>query len=145
MAERLTDKDYFAWHYACGYQNKKDSLERTQKEHKLGKLEDILEKYGLDVEELEKEMHSLMLIISILNDYGIEDYNELDEILKEFSYMKKMETEIGKELKFYKTDRNIWKRACELACKWFKQTGFIGDQTEVDYYYQQAKTEGSDE
>ena len=57
MAERLTDKDYFAWHYRCGYQNKKDSLERTQKEHKLGKFEDIMEKYGIDsVEELDKQL-----------------------------------------------------------------------------------------
>lgn len=153
MAERLTDKDYFAWHYRCGYQNKKDSLERTQKEHKLGKFEDVMEKYGIEsVEELEKEMHSLMLIISVLNDYGIEDYNELDEILKEFSYMKKMETEIGKELKFYKTDRDTWKRACELASETLKQVMgkplWIGgniptpEVKDSDYFYQQAKKEG---
>lgn len=61
MAERLTNKDYFAWHYCCGYQNKKDSLERTQKEHKLGKLEDILEKYGVDIQNL---------------DYILEDYSK---------------------------------------------------------------------
>ena len=112
MTERLTRK--------IGYEYEKAKRETQLLEinNKLGKLEDILEKYSIEsVEELEKEMHSLMLIISILNDYGIEDYNELDEILKEFSYMKKMETEIGKELKFYKTDRDTWQKACELACR----------------------------
>ena len=138
MAERLTKEYYYTWD-----ENGTKKLSYIQKlQNKLGKLEDILEKYSIEsVEELEKEMHSLMLIISILNDYGIEDYNELDEILKEFSYMKKMETEIGKELKFYKTDRDTWKRACELACE-REDDCYVYDNIHRAYeFYQQAKKE----
>ena len=150
MAERLTKKIVKTVQdkYSLGQYLYYDfaGLDDTNKLlNKLGRLEDILEKYGIEsVEELEKEMHSLMLIISILNDYGIEDYNELDEILKEFSYMKKMETEIGKELKFYKTDRDTWKRACELACDVILRFT-DGCPCKADYFYQQAKTDGNDE
>lgn len=163
MAERLTNKNHEAIN-KCGefsscYSCRKEICYITEVCEKLGKLEDILEKYGLDVEELEKEIHSLMLIISILNDYGIKDYNELDEILKEFSYMKKMETEIGKELKFYKTDRDTWKRACELACKHIAEVEWLScpetddiseseneiktlTKQSLNFFYQQAKKEG---
>lgn len=114
MAGRLTDRDYFAWHYCCGYQNKKDSLERTQKEHKLGKLEDILEKYGIDIQNL---------------DYILDDYSKNQG--RYFAICEERDT--------LRQERGTWQKACELACKWFKQTGFIGDQTKVDYFYQQAK------
>ena len=80
---------------------------------KLGKLEDILEKYDLKVEELDERIYNGAM-----------------------NYVDKLKAE---------ADRDTWQKACELACKWFKQTGFIGDQTEVDYFYQQAKTEGNDE
>lgn len=155
MAERLTKKisKTIQDKYSLGsylYYDFAEIDDTNKLLNKLGKLEDILEKYGIEsVEELEKEIHSLMLIISILNDYGIEDYNELDEILKEFSYMKKMETEIGKELKFYKTDRDTWKRACELACEEIDSCDNYGCKTYTipfkempQYFYQQAKKEG---
>lgn len=155
MAERLTTRFH-------GILVKEADVSKIQVITKLGQLEDILEKYGIEsAEELEKEMHSLMLIISILNDYGIEDYNELDEILKEFSYMKKMETEIGKELKFYKTDRDTWKRACEFLAYEYAEEYFDGRDIEhcfnadkrdkfvkenINRFYQQAKNmEGNDE
>ena len=168
MAERLTEIGVFIDTPVYKIKNGK----KGEAVDKLAKLEDILEKHGIEsVEELEKEMHSLMLIISILNDYGIEDYNELDEILKEFSYMKKMETEIGKELKFYKTDRDTWKRACELACEKLAdiyshcEYELFGDSVdeyrkyceengnplqnirycETKYFYQQAKKEKENE
>ena len=79
---------------------------------KLAQLEDIMEKYGIEsVEELDKLIGGMQSTINVLLQRN----------------------------KNIKTDRDTWKKACELACKWFKQTGFIGDQTEVDYYYQQAK------
>lgn len=168
MAERLTKKivktvqdKYSLGNYL--YYDFAEIDDTNKLLNKLGKLEDILEKYGIEgVEELEKEMHSLMLIISILSDYGIEDYNELDEILKEFSYMKKMETEIGKELKFYKTDRDTWKRACELTCKHIAEVEWLScpetdniseseneiktlTKQSLNFFYQQAKKEGNDE
>lgn len=173
MAERLTDKDSIDnKRYMLNSEDNQITLTYAKLNNgfrkaycwgkpidKLAMLEDIMDKYGIEsVEELEKEMHSLMLIISILNDYGIEDYNELDEILKEFSYMKKMETEIGKELKFYKTDRDTWERACELACEYMckfvipcpdihrKECKSFCDLNKADcyqdYFYQQAKKEG---
>ena len=115
MAERLTKKDYFAWHYRCGYQNKKDSLERTRKEHKLGKLEDILEKYGIErVEELE----------CFLDDYSKNQGRDF-AICEERDDLKK--------------DRDTWKRACELACE-REDDCYVYDNIHRAYeFYQQAK------
>ena len=105
MAERLTKKisKTIQDKYSLGQYLYYDfaGLDDTNKLlNKLGKLEDILEKYGIEsVEELDKQL---------ANGF-------------------------------------TWQKACELACKWFKQTGFIGDQTKVDYFYQQAKKERNDE
>ena len=145
MAGRLTDRDYFAWHYCCGYQNKKDSLERTQKEHKLGKLEDILEKYGIEgVEELECliEQTPKFIVKETSEKYGQEingvffsneqmlilsQYNELQE-----PYKKRYEQ--------VKIDRDTWKRACELACE-REDDCYVYDNIHRAYeFYQQAKT-----
>lgn len=123
MAERLTEKNKIS----C-FEYDLANFEHKVKEfndydafyaynmavRKLGKLEDILEKYG------------------------IASVEELDVLLEG---MKK----IWQDTCDAKNDRDTWKRACELACKWFKQTGFIGDQTKVDYFYQQAKKEKEDE
>lgn len=56
-----------------------------QANERLGKLEDILEKYGLEVEELDATL--------------------------------KMKTNSIKSFEKLEQDRNIWKRACELACQ----------------------------
>lgn len=126
MAERLTD------YFECGaYTSKENIIDVSDKVkffdngcvmgkaiYKLAQLEDILEKYGIEsVEELE------------------------DKII---CYEENKDVNLGLKLDIKKLEQELdtWKRACELACKWFKQTGFIGDQTEVDYYYQQAKKEG---
>lgn len=134
MAERLTEKD--------GIENKRYVLNSEDNQiiltsaklkngfrktyyygkpiDKLAQLEDIMEKYGVDIQNL---------------DYILEDYSK-----NQGRYFA-----ICEEMDGLKKDRDAWKRACELACKWFKQTGFIGDQTKVDYYYQQAKKEGNDD
>lgn len=141
MAERLTEKifdnngkqqDIYEWSSAS-------SLECNRK---LGELEDILEKYNIDsVEELD----------SLIANYKISSISTEDRIKEiavneQIKIMQSMVKEIvEKECNQLYTECNTWKRACELACKWFKQTGFIGDQTEVNYYYQQAKKEGNDE
>ena len=113
MAERLTKEYYYTWD-----ENGTKKLSYIQKlQNKLGKLEDILEKYGVEsVEELDFRLAFKQ------NDV--------------FNY--KVVTELEQ-------DRDTWKRACELACERFKQTGFIGDQTKVNYFYQQAKKERNDE
>lgn len=159
MAERLTEK-----HKISCFEYDLVNFEHKVKEfndydafyaynmavRKLGKLEDILEKYGIEsVEELECliEQTPKFIVKETSEKYGQEingvffsneqmlilsQYNELQE-----PYKKRYEQ--------VKINRDIWKRACELACKWFKQTGFIGDQTKVDYFYQQAKKEENDE
>ena len=91
--------------------------------NKLGKLEDILEKYDLEVEELDGRI-----------------YNGA------FNYIDKLKAE---------TDRDTWKRACELACETLKQVMgkplWIGgnipapEVKDSEYFYQQAKKERNDE
>lgn len=151
MAERLTDKDYFAWHYRCGYQNKKDSLERTQKEHKLGKLEDILEKYDKSVEELD-DFFANYKVLDFLTEERIKEI-AINEQRKVMQSMIKEITE--KECNQLYTELNTWQKACELACETLKQVMgkplWIGgniptpEVKDSDYFYQQAKTEVNDE
>lgn len=90
---------------------------------KLSKLEDILEKYDLEVEELDERI-----------------YNGA------FNYIDKLKAE---------TERDTWKRACELAVLWIaqelkvlpkniKKSEFEFEyeviiEENTDYFYQQAK------
>ena len=85
---------------------------------RLGKLEDILEEYGIEsVEELEKKIGYLKVII--------EKQNIVNQI-------------ISKEL-------DTWKRACELACE-REDDCYVYDNIHRAYeFYQQAKKEGNDE
>ena len=112
MAERLTEIGLFIDEPV--YIIKK--WKKSAAINKLAQLEDILEKYGVDIQNL---------------DYILEDYSKNQG--RDFAIYEERDT--------LRQERDTWKRACELACKWVKQTGFIGDQTEVDYYYQQAKKE----
>ena len=43
----------------------------------------------------------------------------------------------------YEQNRKIavLERALKLACDWFRQFGFIGDQTETEYFIRQAEKE----
>ena len=132
MAERLTrnNKVNFCFHDEAS----------NMVYYRLQDLEDIMEKYGIEnVEELSK-------IFSYLSGRFINSVYSLkykfDSYEDKIKYLANKKGQYYEELYETKQDRDTWKRACELACKWFKQTGFIGDQTEVDYYYQQAKKEG---
>ena len=126
MAERLTEK-----HNNGSYTGKGNDLWDILT--KLGKLEDILEKYDIEsVEELDFRLAFKQ------NDV--------------FNY--KVVTELEQE-------RDTWQRACELACDAMTKLG--GDDCcgcrlnkemckicenkkgLIDYFYQQAKTEGNDE
>lgn len=138
MAERLTEKifdnngkqqDIYEWSSAS-------SLECNRK---LGELEDILEKYDIEsVEELSK-IFSYLSGRFINSVYSLK--HKFDSYEDKIKYLANKKGQYYEELYETKQDRDTWKRACELACKWFKQTGFIGDQTKVDYFYQQAKKE----
>ena len=116
MAERLTDNNGVEFTPECSEVNPLLTQGRCPFYDKLEKLEDILEKYGVDIQNL---------------DYILEDYSKNQG--RDFAICEERDT--------LRQERDTWKRACELACKWFKQTGFIGDQTKVDYFYQQAKKE----
>lgn len=113
MAERLTESEVSK----SFTEQELRTSEQARIYQKLGELEDILEKYGIDIQNL---------------DYILEDYSKNQG--RDFAIYEERDT--------LRQERDVWKRACELACKWFKQTGFIGDQTKVDYFYQQAKKEG---
>ena len=117
MAERLTErKEIKGITYTI-----QPHIENNLVIHKLGLLEDILEKYGIEsVEELEN------IIINGLAMLDIQKINILKEI----------------ELK---TDRDTWQKACELACE-REDDCYVYDNIHRAYeFYQQAKKEGNDE
>lgn len=115
MAERLTRK--------IGYEYEKAKRETQLLEinNKLGKLEDILEKYG------------------------IESVEELDYLLEVFKKMRKEYGKLNQENYKNKKDRDTWKRACELACE-REDDCYVYDNIHRAYeFYQQAKKEGENE
>lgn len=134
MVERLTEKifdnngkqqDIYEWSSAS-------SLECNRK---LGKLEDILEKYG--IEDLEQYLQRVRKIDKELRD----TIQQLHTIIDTIGY-----------------DRDTWQKACELACDAMTKLG--GDDCcgcrlnkemckicenkkgLINYFYQQAKKEG---
>ena len=147
MAERLTEKifdetgkqqDIYEWSSAS-------SLECNRK---LGKLEDIIEKYDIEsFELLEHIIKKGKVINSVIEDFAKEEYDKM------------------------KQDRDTWKRACELACQiiisgycdgmedttdwedavyqWKEDNGIetygIGVEELLGYLLEKAKTEGNDE
>lgn len=134
MAERLTRNNKVNFYFHDEASN--------MVYYKLQKLEDIMEKYHCnDIEELEKKLADFDTIMKGNKFQSIEELqNALNgKFIEVFDEKNKIWQDMVKNLTKTEQDRDTWKRACELACKWFKQTGFIGDQTEVDYYYQQAK------
>lgn len=57
------------------------------------------------------------------------------------------EKELLNKIKLLETDRDTWKRACELMGKELDMYATKEDNTisTAQYFYQQAKTEGNDE
>lgn len=89
---------------------------------KLGELEDILEKYGIEsVEELEKELSISRLLHQTI-------------------------AELSKMVTKAENERDTWKRACELACDVLRDINYkIYNEDRIDFentFYQQAKKEG---
>lgn len=82
--------------------------------NKLGKLEDILERYGIEsVEELDKLIDGLQASVKVLIERS----------------------------ERYKIDRDTWKKACELACE-REDDCYVYDNIHRAYeFYQQAKEE----
>lgn len=123
MAERLTEKifdetgrqqDIYEW----------SSVSSLECNRKLGELEDILEKYGIEsFELLEHIIKKGKVINSVIEDFAKEEYDKM------------------------KQDRDTWKKACELACEEIDCEYMYGinKKNYSQYFYQQAKTEGNDE
>lgn len=143
MAERLTKKitktiqdKYSLGSYLYYDFNGVENTNRLL--NKLGELEDIIEKYG--IEDLEQYLQRVRKIDKELRD----TIQQLHTIINTIGY-----------------DRDTWKRACEsmafnydkkLTCntcyikeQCSKQYGGNYEQALCNYFYQQAKTEGNDE
>ena len=88
--------------------------------NKLRQFEDIMEKYGIDIQNL---------------DYILEDYAKNQG--RDFAICEERDT--------LRQERATWKRACELACE-REDDCYVYDNIHRAYeFYQQAKTEGNDE
>ena len=94
---------------------------------KLGELEDILEKYGVDIQNL---------------DYILEDYSKNQG--RDFAICEERDT--------LRQERDTWQKACELACEHISTVHIITNDDMLEnqdnlpqYFYQQAKTDGNDE
>ena len=59
------------------------------------------------------------------------------------------EKELLNKIKLLETDRDTWKRACELACDVLRDINYkIYNEDRIDFentFYQQAKKEGNDD
>ena len=116
MAERLTEIGLFIDEPV--YIIKK--WKKSAAINKLAQLEDILEKYGVDIQNL---------------DYILEDYSKNQG--RDFAICEERDT--------LRQERDTWKRACELACE-REDDCYVYDNIHRAYeFYQQAKTEGIDE
>lgn len=131
MAERLTDKNYNAINkcsdYASCYSCRREICYIDELCNKLGKLEDILEKYN------------------------IESVGELEDKIICYEENKDVNLGLKFDIKKLEKDRDTWKRACELACiklmpYRINMVGglFTNDELKekMDCFYQQAKKEG---
>ena len=115
MAERLTESEVSK----SFTEQELRTSEQARIYQKLGKLEDILEKHGIEsVELLEHIIKKGKVINSVIEDFAKEEYDKM------------------------KQDRDAWKRACELACE-REDDCYVYDNIHRAYeFYQQAKKEG---
>lgn len=119
MAERLTDKVLLK-KLVNGYYGDIDVYQKSY--IKLGMLEDIMEKYGIDIQNL---------------DYMLEDYSKNQG--RDFAICEERDT--------LRQERDTWQKACELMGEELDMYATKEDNTisTAQYFYQQAKTEGNDE
>lgn len=158
MAERLTEKtiEMQEQHYQA-YHNGKCLWGGLI--DKLGMLEDIMEKYGIEsVEELDNLIANYRTS-SLLTEERIKEI-AINEQRKVLQPMIKEITE--KECNQLYTELNTWKKACELACEKMynvdsvchfecqRDECFSKDTKDIikclmNYFYQQARKEGENE
>lgn len=164
MAERLTRNSKFSFYN----QNDLDAMY-----DKLAELEDIMDDFHIScIDELherlcwvEEQNKELDKIYAILEKYGT-NVNELDNAL--FQRIVSIDNPFVKgyvqakidAINRAEQDRDTWKRACEFLAYKYAEEYFDGRDIEhcfnankrdkfvkenINYFYQQAKTEGSDE
>lgn len=121
--ERLTKKDLFKLNNMYLYEKQ---LDWSSIYTKLGTLEDVMEKFGIEsVEDLEDTIKNV------------------ERLLIKATQCKRLNRQIDKLTK----DRDTWKKACELA---IKEGEYITDHEvdrpfpNCDYFYQQAKEKKND-
>ncbi len=93
--------------------------------NKLRQFEDIMEKYGIDVEELNQMLEWLFTLSG-------QDADDMKFIARDRKLIHQQYCDI-------KADRDTWKRACELACE-REDDCYVYDNIHRAYeFYQQAK------
>lgn len=117
MAERLTIKN------SDGTYSQPIDTTFEKVFNKLAELEDIMEKYDLKIEELDKLIDGMQASIKVLT----------------------------KRVNRYKTDRDTWQRACELACEKISVVNLITNEDMSkysnylpNYFYENSKKELED-
>lgn len=136
MAERLTKLDCYD-----DYQILEEDLPKAI--DKLGKFEDILEKYGIEsVEELDKKLANFDNFMKGNKFETIEDLqNALNgRFIEVFDEKNKIWQDMVKKLTKTEQDRDTWKRACDLACDVILRFT-DGCPCKADYFYQQSEKE----
>ncbi len=114
-------------------------------------LKKLVNGYYGDIDVYQKSYIKLGMLEDIMEKYGIESVEELDYLLEVFKKMRKQYGKLNQENCKSKKDRDTWKRACELASETLKQVMgkplWIGgniptpEVKDNDYFYQQAKKE----
>ena len=142
MAERLTEVGMFIDTPVYKIKNGK----KGEAVDKLAKLEDILEKYG--VEDLEQ----LDIMLFCLSSETKFQLKQLQKLYKKYK-IKNVE-ELEKKI----ADSDTWQKACELACKHIAEVEWLScpetddiseseneiktlTKQSLNYFYQQAKKE----
>lgn len=147
MAERLTRNNNVNFYF----HNEASNMVY----YKLQDLEDIMEKYGIEsLDILEQELKIAREIERLKNkefDFG-------NSAIVDKDFYKDLTREIEK----LETDRDTWKRACEMACRHIAEVEWLScpetddiseSKNEIEtlkkhslnYFYQQAKKEGENE
>ena len=139
MAERLTRNNKFSIYNQNNLETMYD---------KLAEIEDTMEEYGIEsVEKLSNALEYAKVIGEILCEYGINDNENLEWFLDDYSKNQGRDFAICEERDTLRQDRDTWKRACELMGEELDMYATKEDNncSTADYFYQQAKKEGNDD
>ena len=148
MAERLTKKisKTIQNKYSLGsylYYDFAEIDDTNKLLNKLGQFEDILEKYGIEgMEELDEKLANFDNFMKGNKFETIEDLqNALNgKFIEVFDEKNTIWQDMVKNLTKTEQDRDTWKRACELACE-REDDCYVYDNIHRAYeFYQQAKT-----